>query len=101
MPPSGSPVAAGFSPMRMMSASIFLPVFAIATMNIVHGITSTPEGTMDIAESMNFRNTTLSTTIRHMLPNIRAQPLKISAVFLLPPMENASGDSTVSTASTT
>ena len=66
----GSPVAAGFSPMRMMSASIFLPVFAIATMNIVHGITSTPEGTMDIAESMNFKNTTLNTTIRHMLPNI-------------------------------
>ena len=87
--------------MRMMSASIFLPVLAIATTNIVHGITSTPEGTTDIAESIHFKNTTLRAAIRHMLPNIRAQPLKMSAVLLLPPIAKASGESTVSTASTT
>ncbi len=101
MPPNGSPVEAGFSPMRWIIASIFLPVFAIATTNIVQGITSAPVGTTDIAESMNFRKTRLKITIRHILPNIRTQPLKISAVLLLPPMANASGDNTVRTARTT
>lgn len=44
-----------------------------------------------MAESKNFRKTTYITIIVHMEANIRHQPLKISAVFLLPPMEKASG----------
>lgn len=90
--PSGSPVIAGESPIRAIKPSIFLPAFASATTKTVHGKTAAPEGTTDIADSTNLRKTTLKTIIRHILPNIRTQPLNISEVFLLPPIANAKGD---------
>ena len=43
----------------------------------------------------------MSTIIKHMEPNIRHQPLKISAVFLLPPVAKARGESSTSAAVTT
>ncbi len=54
-----------------------------------------------MAEISSFRNMTLSTIIAHMEPNIRHQPLKISAVFLLPPMAKASGERITRSAVTT
>ncbi|MDR2903910.1 MAG: hypothetical protein LBU77_05335 [Clostridiales bacterium] len=99
--PNGSPVIAGFSPIRVMISSIFLPVRAMATINMHHGTTAAPVGTTDIADSTNFRKMTLKTIIRHMIANIRTQPLNTSAVLLLPPIANASGESIVKMATMT
>ena len=44
------------------------------------------------------KNITFVTISRHILPNIRHQPVKISDVLLLPPMEKASGAVIASTA---
>ena len=94
---SGSPANAGFKPIFVMMLSICLPVFDMPTINISHGITSGPEGMKPIADTSSFRNTTLKTIIRHMEAIILTQPLKISKVFLLPPIAKASGDRIVRT----
>ncbi|MCM1233579.1 MAG: hypothetical protein NC489_25975 [Ruminococcus flavefaciens] len=54
-----------------------------------------------MAEINSFRKTTLSTIMAHIEPNIRHQPLKMSAVFLLPPIAKASGERITSSAVTT
>ncbi len=95
--PSGSPVIAGLRPIRAIIPSIFRPIRANATTNIVHGIMARPVGTTDMAERINFKKTILNTIIRHMLANILTQPLKMSVVFLLPPIAKASGERMVNT----
>lgn len=99
--PNGSPVMAGLSPMRAIIPSTFLPVRAIATTKMHHGTTATPVGTTDIADNKNFKKTTLKTIIRHILANIRTQPLNMSDVLLLPPIANANGDRIVNIATIT
>lgn len=54
-----------------------------------------------MAAISSFKKTTFNTIIKHMEPNIRHQPLKISAVFLLPPVAKASGERITRTAVTT
>ena len=49
----------------------------------------------------SFRKMTFITIITHMEPNILHQPLKMSSVFLLPPMPKAKGDSKTRMAVTT
>jgi hypothetical protein len=90
------PVVEGLSPIRIMIPSIFLPTLAIAMMKITHGIHSGPGGIWPAAEMNIFIMTTLSTIIKHIVAYIRTQPLKISAVFRLPPVANAHGASIVS-----
>ena len=92
---------AGFSPIRATMLSAFLATRAMPTMSSIQGSTPTSEGICPMAEMSSFRNTTLSTIIKHMEPNIRHQPLKISAVFLLPPVAKARGESSTSAAVTT
>ncbi len=94
---SGSPAKAGFKPILVMILSICLPVFDMPTINISQGITPGPDGMKPIADTSSFKNTTLNIIIRHILASILTQPLKISSVFLLPPMEKARGDRTVRT----
>ena len=89
---------AGFRPMRVMISSAFLATFTIVTLRTIHGNTSRPLGTVDTTDSSILKNITFVTISRDILPNIRHQPEKISAVLLLPPIENASGAVIVSTA---
>lgn len=99
--PSGSPVRAGFSPTRHTRSSTFRPTRAMATTKISHGMMPAPLGTVLMAESSSFKNTTFISIITHMEPYIRTQPLKISSVLLLPPIPKARGAMIVKTASTT
>ena len=92
---------AGFKPIRAIILSIFLPTFANATTKISQGNISVPLGTTSMADNKSFRKTTLKTIIKHMLANILTQPLNMSAVLLLPPIENASGESRVKTPTST
>ena len=89
--PSPSPVRAGLSPMRAMMPSILRATLAIPTIRSIQGRTATPLGTYPKAEISSFRNMTFIIIITHMEPNIRHQPLKMSSVFLDPPMPKASG----------
>jgi hypothetical protein len=98
---SGSPVRAVLRPILATISSILRATFAIATTNSIHGIIPAADGTRLIAESSSFRNTVLKIIITQAEANIRTQPLKISSVFLLPPIANASGARITSTASTT
>lgn len=68
---------------------------------IIQGSTPVPDGITASTEMSIFRKMTLNTIMRHIEPNIRTQPLKMSSVLLLPPMAKASGDKMVSTAVTT
>ena len=94
---SGSPAKAGFKPILVIMLSICFPVFDMPTINISQGITPGPDGMKPIADTSSFKNTTLNIIIRHILASILTQPLKISSVFLLPPMAKASGDRIVRT----
>ena len=53
---------------------------------------------MDTTENSILKQTRLVTISRHMEPNIRHQPVKMDAVFLLPPMAKARGAVRVSMA---
>ncbi|WP_119311294.1 hypothetical protein [Oscillibacter sp. PEA192] len=61
------------------------------TIRSIQGRTATPLGTYPKAEISSFRNMTFIIIITHMEPNIRHQPLKMSSVFLEPPIPKASG----------
>ena len=89
---------AGFSPMRVMMASDLWATFTMAKMSTIQGSTSSPEGTVDTTENSILKHIRLVTISRHMEPNIRHQPLKMEAVFLLPPMAKARGAVRVSIA---
>ena len=89
---------AGFSPIRVMIASAFLATFTIVKTRTIHGIISSPLGTLDKTESSILKKMTFVTISVHILPNIRHQPPNISDVLLLPPIANASGAVIVSTA---
>ena len=84
--------------MRVMMASDLCATFTIAKISTIHGNTSSPEGTVDTTENSILKHTRLVTMSRHMLPNIRHQPEKMDAVFLLPPMAKARGAVMVSMA---
>jgi len=90
------PVRDGLSPMRVMMASIFLAVRVMATINMSHGTIPAPDGMVPMTLRNIFRKMTFRTIIRHIVAYIRTQPLKISAVFLLPPIAKAHGASIVS-----
>ena len=81
-----------------MISSAFFATFTMVIMRTIQGNTSSPLGTEDTTDSSILKNITFVTISRHMLPNIRHQPVKISAVLLLPPMEKASGAVIASTA---
>lgn len=87
--------------MRVIMASDFFATFTMAKMSTIQGSTSSPEGTVDTTENSILQHTRLVTMSRHILPNIRHQPEKMGAVFLLPPMAKASGAVMVSMARTT
>ena len=70
----------------------------MAKMSTIQGRTSSPEGTVDTTENSILKHTRLVTISRHMEPNIRHQPVKMDAVFLLPPMAKARGAVRVSMA---
>lgn len=89
---------AGFRPMRVMMASDFFATLTMAKISTIQGSTSSPEGTVDSTENSILKHTRLVTISRHILPNIRHQPEKMDAVFLLPPMEKANGAVMVSMA---
>ena len=74
-----------------MMLSILRATLAIPTIKSIQGRTATPFGTYPKAEINSFRNMTFITIITHMEPNIRHQPLKMSSVFLEPPIPRASG----------
>ncbi|WP_160209350.1 hypothetical protein [Anaerotruncus colihominis] len=84
--PRGLPVWAGFSPIRQTISSIFLPTRTMAVTKISQGKIPGPLGTVLIVESSSFKKITFISIITHILPNILHHPLKISSVFLLPPM---------------
>jgi hypothetical protein len=90
--PIASPENAGLRPTLLMISSSFRPHFVMATIIMSHGMTAGPEGIFIMADNMSFRHTILITIIKHILPNILDQPLKISNVLLLPPIANASGE---------
>ena len=92
------PVRAGFRPIRVMMASDLWATFTMAKISTIQGSTSSPEGTVDTTENSILKHTRLVTVSRHMEPNIRHQPVKIPAVFLLPPMAKARGAVRVSMA---
>ncbi len=89
---------AGFKPMRVMMASDFFATFTMAKISTIQGRTSSPEGTVDTTENSILKHTRLVTISRHIEPNIRHQPVKMDAVFLLPPMAKARGAVRVSIA---
>ena len=95
--PNGSPVSAGFMPIRRMMLSIFFAMRTIPTQSIVHGIMAAPFGSVERAESTSLTNIRLNTMSTHILANIRSQPRKISAVLFEPPMAKASGAQQVRT----
>ena len=84
--------------MRVMMASAFRATLTMVKISTIHGSTSMPLGMVDSTDSSILKNTTFVTIRRHILPNIRHQPVKISEVLLLPPMEKASGAVMVSMA---
>ena len=83
--PRGSPVRAGFSPMRQTRSSTFRATLAMATTKSSQGRTPAPLGMAAIADNSSFKKTTFISIITHMEPYIRAHPLKMSSVLLLPP----------------
>ena len=89
---------AGFNPMRVMMASAFLATFTRVKISTIHRNTSSPLGTVERTDRSILKKITLVTIKRHMEPYILHQPVKMSAVLLLPPMANASGAVMVSTA---
>ena len=89
--PRGSPVRAGFMPMRRMMPSIFFAMRTMPTTSMAHGIIAAPFGSVESAESTSLTNTRLNTMSTHMLANIRSQPRKISLVLFEPPIAKASG----------
>ena len=89
---------AGFKPMRVTMASAFRATLTIVRISTIHGRTSKPLGTVARTDSSILKKITFVTIKRHMLPNIRHQPVKISEVLLLPPMAKASGAVIVSMA---
>ena len=89
---------AGFNPIRVMMASLFLATLTTVSTITIHGITANPLGWKDRIDSSILTNTTFITISRHMEPYIRHQPEKISEVLRLPPTPKASGAVMVSTA---
>ena len=89
---------AGFSPIRVMMASAFRATFTMVKISTIHGKTSRPLGTVESTDKSILKKITFVTISRHILPNIRHHPVKISDVLLLPPMEKASGAVMVSMA---
>ena len=75
--------------MRVMISSDLWATFTMAKISTIQGSTSSPEGTVDTTENNILKHTRLVTISRHMEPNIRHQPVKMEAVFLLPPMAKA------------
>ena len=84
--------------MRVTMASAFRATFTIVRISTIQGRTSRPLGTVERTDKSILKKITLVTISRHILPNIRHQPVKISDVLLLPPMEKASGAVMVSMA---
>ncbi len=74
-----------------MISSAFFATFTMVIISTIQGNTSRPLGTVDTTDKSILKNMTFVTISKHMLPNIRRQPVKISDVLLLPPMEKASG----------
>ena len=70
----------------------------IVRISTIHGRTSKPLGTVARTDSSILKKITFVTIKRHILPNIRHQPVKISEVLLLPPIAKASGAVIVSIA---
>lgn len=99
--PRGLPVWAGLSPIRQTISSIFLPTRTMAVTKISQGKIPRPLGTVLMVESSSFKKMTFISIITHMLPNILHHPLKISSVFLLPPIPKARGASTTKITVTT
>lgn len=99
--PRGLPVWAGFSPIRQTISSIFLPTRTMAVTKISQGKIPRPLGTVLMVERSSFRKMTFISIITHILPNILHHPLKISSVFLLPPMPKARGANTTKITVTT
>ena len=89
---------AGFSPIRVMMASLFLATLTTVSTITIHGSTAIPLGWKDRIDSSILTNTTFITISRHMEPYIRHQPEKMSEVPRLPPTPKASGAVIVSTA---
>lgn len=94
------PVMAGFRPIRVMISSAFFATFTMLMMSTIHRNTSGKLGTVDTTESSILKKTIFVAIRKHILPNIRHQPAKISDVLLLPPIAKASGAMMVSIAST-
>ena len=94
------PVIAGFSPIRVIISSAFFATLTMLTMRTIQRNTSGKLGTVDTTDSSILKKTMLVAMSRHILPNIRHQPAKISDVLLLPPIAKASGAMTVSIANT-
>ena len=94
-------VRAGFSPIRQTISSIFLPTRTMAVTKISQGKIPRPLGTVLMVESNSFKKMTFISIITHILPNILHPPLKVSSVFLLPPMPKAEGASTTKITVTT
>ena len=89
--PRGSPVSAGFMPIRRIMLSIFFAMRTIPTTSMVHGIMAAPFGSVESADNTSLTNIRLNTISTHMLANIRSQPRKISLVLFDPPIAKASG----------
>ena len=94
------PVMAGFRPIRVIISSAFFATLTMLTISTIHRNTSGKLGTVDTTDSSILKKTMLVAMRKHILPNIRHQPEKISDVLLLPPIAKASGAMTVSIAST-
>ena len=84
----------------MIISSAFFATLTMLTMSTIHRNTSGKLGTVDTTDSSILKKTMLVAMRKHILPNIRHQPEKISDVLLLPPIAKASGAMTVSIAST-
>ena len=83
-----------------MISSAFFATLTMLTMSTIHRNTSGKLGTVDTTESSILKKTMFRAIRKHILPNIRHQPVKISDVLLLPPIAKASGAVMVSMAST-
>lgn len=91
---------AGFKPIRVIISSAFFATFTMLTMSTIQRNTSGKLGTVDTTESSILKKTMFVAIRKHILPNIRHQPAKISDVLLLPPIAKTRGAMTVSIAST-
>lgn len=88
---------AGLRPMRVMMLSAFLATLTIESTRMIHKNVSRPLGTADSTDRSIFIKIMWLTISKHMEPNIRHQPVKISDVLLLPPTPKANGAAMVST----